>query len=122
MGSYINRENLWSDSLTKDILTVYAEGLACYRFDKRKCYNVRRHAKATWYFLLKSIGEVGEPSSTHQLIFNQVGSISINHYVYIPCSYDGVQRYLIACRHSWAVLTNKKHYEPSIFHIRWHTL
>ena len=47
IGSYINRENLWLDALTKDILTVYDEGLACNNFDKNKLPNIRRYAKDT---------------------------------------------------------------------------
>ena len=45
MTSLINTENLWSDLLTKDVLTVYTEGLACNNFDKKIIYNVRRHEK-----------------------------------------------------------------------------
>ena len=53
MKFLINRENLWSDSLTKDNLTVYAEGLACNNFNKNIFYNLRRLAKDTWYVLKK---------------------------------------------------------------------
>ena len=47
MAFLINTENLWADSLTKDVLTVYAEGLASNYFDKKTIYTVRRHAKYT---------------------------------------------------------------------------
>ena len=69
MGSYIKREDLWSESLTKDNLTVYAEGLACNNFDKKKFYNSRRYEKDTLYAPQKSAGEIGEPNSTNQLFF-----------------------------------------------------
>ena len=46
MGSYINRENLRSDSLTKDVLIVYAEGLACNTIDNF-LNNDRRYAQNT---------------------------------------------------------------------------
>ena len=45
MGSYINRENVWTDSLTKDFLTVYDEVLACNNFDKKNFHITRRYEK-----------------------------------------------------------------------------
>ena len=39
----MNKYKLWSDSLTKNSLTTYAEGLACDNFDKRTLYNVWRN-------------------------------------------------------------------------------
>ena len=69
MASLINTENLWSDLLIKDVLTVYAEGLACNNFDTNTIYNVRHHDTCTWYVLKKSAGEEGEPNSTNQLFF-----------------------------------------------------
>ena len=63
MSYSIKKENLLSDSLTKDVLTVYAEGLACNNFDRKKFCNGRRHDKDTWYILKKSVGEEDEPNS-----------------------------------------------------------
>ena len=51
MGSYINKDNFWSESLTKHVLTVYAEGLTCNSFDKREFYNVMHYAKDMYSFL-----------------------------------------------------------------------
>ena len=62
-ASLINTENLWSESLTKEVLTVYAEGIACDNFDKKTVYNVRRHDKYTWYVLKKVAGQESELSS-----------------------------------------------------------
>ena len=49
----MNTANLWSDSLTKDILTKYAEGLACVRFDMRNLYDVRLYKKHHWFVMKK---------------------------------------------------------------------
>ena len=67
MSSLINAENLWSESLTKDVLIVYAEGLTCNNFDKKTNYNIRRHDKYTWYVLKKLAGEESELISKNQL-------------------------------------------------------
>ena len=61
---------LSSESLTKDVLIVYAEGLACQNLDKKKMYDVRRHDKDSCCVLKKSAGEEGEPTSTNQPFFN----------------------------------------------------
>ena len=61
MGSYINKDNLCSESLIKDVLTVYSEGLACNNVHKRKLYKARRYAKDKWCALKQSAGEIGEP-------------------------------------------------------------
>ena len=70
MLSLIDTDNLWSDSLTKDILTVYAEDLACKRFDKKTIYNVSCYNIYMLYVLKKSTGEEGEPTSKISCFFD----------------------------------------------------
>ena len=121
MASLINTENLWSDSLTNDVLIVYTEGLACNNFDKKTIYNVKRHKKYTWYVLKKSAAEECEPASTNQLSFDRVCMIII-HDGYMSCSCGSVHRYLMPCRHICDVITKREYYEPSMFHVRWHNI
>ena len=83
--SLINTYNLWSDSLTEDVLTVYAEDLVCNFFDKKTIYNVSCHKIYMLYVLKKSAGEEGEPTSTNQLFFDRVRMIII-HDGYMSCS------------------------------------
>ena len=59
-------------SLTKYVLIVYAEGLACNNFDKKTIYNVMGYDKDTCYVLKKSADEKGKPNSTNRLFFCQV--------------------------------------------------
>ena len=61
MAGKIDKDNLWSDYLTKNILTTYAEGLACKNFGKIELYNVRRYASDTWW-VLKDVAGKGSPS------------------------------------------------------------
>ena len=92
MGSFIKRERFWSESMTKNVLTMYAGGLACNTLDKSKFYDVMRYAKDA---LKKSIGEVGEPNSTNKLLFDQVRLIIISHDGYILCTCGGAQSSLM---------------------------
>ena len=70
MVSYISREKLWPDALTEDVLTVYAEGLACNNFDTRKFSMLDIMRKIHGTLFKNSAGEVGDPNRTSQLIFN----------------------------------------------------
>ena len=51
MATNVNKENFWSKSLTKHVLTTYAEGLACKNFDQKVVYNVRRYSVYVWLVL-----------------------------------------------------------------------
>ena len=51
MAIDINEVNLCSNSLTKDNLTTYTEGLAWYTFDKKKLYITRCFAADIGYAL-----------------------------------------------------------------------
>ena len=119
MASLINTDNLWSDSLTKDVLTDYAEGLACNNFDTKTIYNTRRHKKYTWYVLKKAAGEEGVQTSKNQQFFDQICMITI-HDDYMSCICDNVQRYLMPCYHFCAFIYKREYYEPSMFHAQWH--
>ena len=51
MANNINKNKLWSDSLTKKYPTTNAEGLACDNFDKWMSHNVWRNNQHTWWVL-----------------------------------------------------------------------
>ena len=70
--SLINTDNLWSDSLTKDVLKAYAEGLVCNNFDKKTIYNVRRHDEYAWYVLNKAAGDESELISINCFLIEYV--------------------------------------------------
>ena len=53
----MNETKLWTNSLTKGVLTTYAEGLACATFDKHTNYNVIRVAGQKWYVLHNDAGK-----------------------------------------------------------------
>ena len=56
MATLMNKDNLWSNSLTNSKLTVYTEGQAFKNFDQMKLYNVRRYAEHMWFVLKKEAG------------------------------------------------------------------
>ena len=57
MANNMNRNKLWSDSLTKNYLKTYVEGLAYDNFDKRMLYNIWRNDENTWWVLNKVQGQ-----------------------------------------------------------------
>ena len=123
MANYVNNTNLWSSSLTKDVLTPYGEGLACDQFDQRIYYNVHRNDQYLWWVLNK---KAGCPSADNmndecsKVRFDRVRIVTIDVNEYMSCSCGHVQRFLLPCRHICAVLGYIEYYEPSLFHIRWH--
>jgi hypothetical protein len=123
MSANIQRQVLWSDSLTKDYLTTYAEGLACVNFDNRLNYHVRRKDADTWYVLNKDIDGEHALNSNRENIpiqFYRVRKVSIDQEGYMSCSCGYVQRMLMPCVHVCAVVGKKEYYVPSLFHIRWY--
>ena len=48
MANNMNKNKLWLDSLTKNSLKNYAEGLSCDNFYKRMLYNIFRNDENTW--------------------------------------------------------------------------
>ena len=57
MANNMNKKKLWSDSLTRDPLTTYAEGLACDNLKRGKTYHIRRIDQTSWYVLKDCAGK-----------------------------------------------------------------
>ena len=57
-GTCINTHKLRSNSNAKDVLTPYAEELACDNFDNKKYYNVHRNTSLSWFVLNKEVGSI----------------------------------------------------------------
>ena len=72
-------------------------------------------------FLKKSVGEEGEPTSINELLVDRVRMITM-HDCYMSFSCGVVHRYLMPCHHVYAIIAKIGHYEPSMFHVRWHKL
>jgi hypothetical protein len=124
MGTNIHRNVLWSDSLTKEYLTSYAEGLACVNFDKRLHYNVRRQDDKSWYVMRKSTTInsdcVTSENSNKSIRFDRVRRVYIDPEGYMTCTCGYVQRHLMPCVHICAVVDKREYYVPSMFHVRWY--
>ena len=54
-ASKINSSKTWSNSLTKDYLTQYAEGSACSNFDSRRFYTTKYVGFHMWYVCYSKI-------------------------------------------------------------------
>ena len=118
----LNRATLWSDSQTKDILTSYAEGLACVRFDMRDLYNVRLYKKHQWLVMKKDDVQDNRKSKSKDkspVKFDRCRFVQIVNG-YMTCSCGDTQQYLMPCRHICAVIKEKKYLEASFYNIRWY--
>ena len=113
---------LWSNSRTKEILTEYAEGLACNNFDRRTLYHVRQICQFKWMVIYKkSISGFPEKKSS-ALSFQRVRTVTIDTDGYMTCTCGYVQRMLMPCTHICAVIDKPDYYEPSMFHVRWYKM
>ena len=123
MAANINKENLWSNSLTKNALTTYAEGLACKNFDQRIIYNVRRHSSNVWFVLKKEAG-LNPPTldQSQKLYYDRVRRVTLDPELNMSCSCGYIQRYLMPCPHMCAVVDHPEYMVPSMYHIKWHKI
>ena len=121
-GKKMNNSVLWSNSNTKQILTEYAEGLACNNFDRRLLYHVRQISQHQWMVIYKEsiLSKSGKISSG--VSFQRVRKVTIDRDGYMTCTCGYVQRMLMPCTHVCAVIGNMEYYEPSMFHIRWYKM
>ena len=123
MANNMNKKKLWSDSLTRDSLTTYAEGLACDNFDRGKTYHIRRIDQNSWYVLKHCAGKSKFDSrESGALLYDRVRHVGIDSDGFMSCSCGKVQMYLMPCQHICAIIAEKKYYVPSMFHIRWHKM
>ena len=90
----MNKYKLWSDSLTKESLTIFAEGLACDIFERGKFYNIWRNDKKTWWVLKKCAGTIRCVSYySSKLLYDRVRIVSIDTDGFMSCSCGKVQMY-----------------------------
>ena len=123
MANNMNKNKLWSDSLTKNSRSTYAEGLACNNFDKRTLYNIWRNDENTWWVLKKVAGTMACASyDSCKILYDRVRIVCIDSEGFMSCSCGKVQMYLMPCEHLCAIIEKKNLYVPSMFHIRWHKL
>ena len=118
----MNNSVLWSNSITKDILTEYAEGLACNNFDRRILYHVRQISQYKWMVIYKKHVSGQNKKLSSELMFQRVRTVTIDTDGYMTCTCGYVQRMLMPCTHICAIIGDIEYYEPSMFHIRWYKM
>ena len=105
----MNKNKLWSDSLTKDSLTTYAEGLACDNFEWGKTYHIRRNDESSWWVLKDCAGTLPVASrESETLLYDRVRQVVIDSDGFMSCSFGKVQMYLMPCQHICAIISQKK--------------
>lgn len=116
------RAPCFSRSDTFEFLTNYAEKILLQRIITSRSYNVRRKNEHTWYIMRDT---VDSSSSSKDIIpkFRRVREISLlhkNNLNLLTCSCGGVQRFLMPCSHSIAVLRSLGHHvRLGNIHYRW---
>ena len=119
----ISTDNLWSNSLSKNKLTVYTEGLACNNFDQRRISNTRRYIYDVCFFLKKEVYLLYHVLHWIQKTkYDRVRVVAIDSEGSMPGACGYVQHYLISCPHIWSAIGKQECYAPSMFHMRWHQL
>ena len=123
MATNIKKKNLWSNSLTKNELITYAEGLAYKNFDQRIICNIRRDSLYTW-LILKTGAGLKSPSldQSQKLYYDRVRRVTIDNKLYMFCDCGYIQRYLMPCAHMCDVIKNLEFLVPSICQIKWHKI
>ena len=109
---------MWSSSQIKDVLTTYAEGLGCNKFNLKDNYRVQRIDINKWYALKKEFTS----NKSLTMKFDRLRIVDIDAEGFMSCSCGYVQRMLMPCRHICSVLDKSENYVPSLFHIRWYKL
>ena len=123
-ASRINNTKIWTQSKTAEYLTDYAEGLACFVFDRKDYYLKRYAGNYTWYVCSKHLfddkyTEKYIKSGDKPINFLHVRIVKITDDFFMNCSCGHEQRWLKPCEHMACVIENIDHYTPDLFHIRW---
>ena len=121
----VNSIKIWSNSLTKDFLTDYAEGLACHNFDRKIHYTKRCVSFNKWLVVDSNLfndnyhQEVNPDSFIDPIKFMRVREVTITDDSFMNCTCSYHLRYLMPCVHMCCVIEDKNNYVPELFHIRW---
>ena len=111
----MNRSAIWNNVPVLNILTPYAQGLVCKRFDVHDQYIVRLYGDYQWLVVKKSHleekpkdDENTDDENTQQLYFTRVRLVQIIDG-FMDCTCGDVQQYLMPCRHIFAVIKKKEY-------------
>ena len=108
MANNMNKNKLWSDSLTRDSLTTYAEGLACDNFERGKKCHIRRNDQNSWLVLKDCAGTLKVDSrESGTLLYDRVRHVVIDSDGFMSCSCGKVQMYLMPYQHICAIISQK---------------
>ena len=117
----INYTKTWSNSLTKDYLTDYAEGISCNNFDRRSKYCRRYTGDKKWLVSYSHLFDDDYPSSpinNKTTKFTRVRLVSVEDgYMTCSCCYE--KRMLMPCVHICTVIEDASLYVADLFHLRW---
>lgn len=87
MAPNMNTHTLLSTSITRDLLTLYAEGLTCDNFDKNKYSNVHWNIPCLWLVLNKQTDTISpQDENITPIRFDQVKIVQKEAEQFMLCS------------------------------------
>ena len=120
----INSKNIWTKSLTSEVLTDYAEGLAYSTFDSRTYYTKKYVGDHKWlvcsnHLFADNYSEQLKNNANSPTKFMRIREVTIDNNLFMNCSCGYHNRWMMPCRHMACVLDDPKYYVAELFHIRW---
>ena len=116
----VTREILWSRSVSKSLLTDYAEGIFISNFDKGLTdYVVTPINTHLWYVVHKESAHSPQLKDSSPRCYLRVRIVKMSPNNFLVCSCGYCHQYLIPCKHICAVVKDVKHFTPKSFHMRW---
>ena len=109
----------WSNSNVRDVLTPYALGLFCKKFDRQKDYYTTRISEYEWISSYKDHFEK-EDISFNCPSFIRVRKVTLSKNGFMNCDCGKTGEFLLPCAHIFSVVKEDKYFTPDTFHIRWH--
>ena len=115
----INLNKTWTRSLTKHMLTSYAEGLSVACYDRSVQYSLSYIRTGIWLVAHLSIFNLDEERDPLPLQYVRVPRVEVRGDV-LTCTCKKYIQTLRPCSHMAAVFRSLgKELEPSHYHIRW---
>ena len=116
----VTREILWSRSVSKSLLTDYAEGIFIHNFDRGTTnYVVAPINSHLWYVLHKESAHSSKLPESSPRYYLRVRIVTMSRNNFLMCSCGYCHQYLIPCKHICAVVKDVNHFTQKSFHMRW---
>ena len=119
----INSKKTWSQSLTSEYLTNYAEGIACSNFDRISEYIKKRIETRKWFVVHKNFvstsNDIDINNVMKQTRFIRVRVVTLTHSNHLTCDCGYPKRMLMPCVHICCIVEDILYYTIELFNLKW---